>query len=838
MDPKTFTKKTSGLFALVGLLLVPPVYGQVVPIKAHNYPVPASGCVKFVAPEPTGKDSNLGTQASPWTLSRALAEAADGCVVVLRGGEYRQLNKEKITNSITLQPFGDENAWIKGSTVLSTWTQTTNGAGGTVWRYDNWTTEFPESDIDVRNLDSLFLMSDNRDMLFVNDISLKQVASLAEVTAGKFFVNYATDKIFIGTSPVNKKVESTRYETPFLDKNPSTGSQFFHADHITIKGIGFSHFADGVELNSLRGLQLLDNTFAWNGVTGIEILAPTSVIRGNTMAYNGQQGLGGHNLKNSLVEYNHAYENNIENFKNTWSAAGMKIIRTPYVKVRHNTIERTRNKATGLWFDISCYDFEAVNNTIKDNEGFGVFAELSNEPIIAGNLFVNNRNFAITISDTDSSEVWNNTIIGKGIFIKDSDRLAGPEYPDEITWITKNNIIKNNIISTTDQLWLEYKADADFQVKASNYNGFYRGAATNTDVIIKWNNTGEYTTLAAFRAAVSGYEVNSKAFYNQDSHPYFISSTNYRLKPGSAAIGAGQALPAHVAAALGWPAGVVVDMGAFQNQAIIAGADTYAAKATLTTNYGSDAEFQVKLGTDPGIKEAFLKFDIANVAGDITNARIRIYGKLVADGAAVQVQAFACATTGWVESTLNWNNKPASAGSVLSSNTVSSGTVSQWFEFDVSNYLKTQQANGAATVSFVLKGATSSTVHATFNSSEATSNKPELIVDYTADPGSTTSAKLAKAETIREATTPEAAVRLYPNPAREQLHIALAAGAAEPVAITVTNAVAKPVISLQKVLTSGPQAVTLDVSSLSPGLYFVTIRKGTERITRKVLVTR
>ncbi len=731
----------AGLFFTIDFLAV---RAQVVPIKTHDYPVPSTGVVKYVAPEPTGKTTNAGTFSSPWTLTKALTDAPAGSVIILRGGTYRQVDNVKIANQVTLQPYLAENAWIKGSQQLAStstaWIETTNGAGGTVWRYDGWNYAFP-SQADPRDIDPLYPLADNRDMLFINNTSLKQVATLDEVAAGKFYVNYAANQIYVGTNPIGQVVESTRYTTPFLYKDPDTGKEIASPNGLIIKGLGFAHFADGVLIKSL-GLQLMDNTFAWNGWVGVRGQAENALIKGNIVAYNGRNGINFKTFTNSVLEGNQVYDNNIENYDNSWAAAGIKIITTKNMIVRNNIIERTRNKSTGLWLDVSCINVKVINNTFRENGGFGVFAEISNKPIIAGNLFENNGNYAITLSDTDESEIWNNTIIGKGFFIKDTDRKASEagdrrEFDPfigyiqanaaECDWITKNNIIKNNIISTTDETWLENKSTTPaLQVEATAHNGYYRGASTNTDPIIKWG-ASTYTTLQNFKDAVSGYEVNSKAFYNQVSHPYFISSTNYRLKVGSEAIDAGAALPANVADALGWPAGVAVDMGAFQNQAVMATADTYGAKATPTTPYGTSEDIQVKLAEPGSSKEAFLKFTISNIPGPIAHARIRLYGKLVASGDAFPVQVFACSTTGWSEF-LTWNTKPAATGPVLSSAIISS-TTSQWFDFDVTPYLKAQQADDATVVSFVLKAGSTSSVHALFNSSEATSNQPELVID-------------------------------------------------------------------------------------------------------------
>ncbi len=342
-----------------------------------------------------------------------------------------------------------------------------------------------------------------------------------------------------------------------------------------MKGIGFTHFADeGLEVVCAGGLLLENNTFAWNGTAGAGLVAPTAIIRGNTFAYNGKQGMGGNNLKETLVEHNISYQNNVENYSLKWSAAGIKVINSKKTSIRHNVVEN--NNGAGIWIDISVIDNELSYNTIKRNNGFGIFSELSNGTLIAGNLLIDNRNFGVAIADGDSSEVWNNTIVsanGKGFYVKDSPRLASSVQPGspfynnsrECTWITRGNIIKNNIVVTSTGLWMENTAPAALQVKESDFNGYYRTSTNDDANIYKWNAVN-YKSLDAFKAAVPNYETHSVAAYRPAANPFFADTT-YVLKAGSPAIKAGAPLPAKVAELLGLPAGKAVDMGAVQTVA-------------------------------------------------------------------------------------------------------------------------------------------------------------------------------------------------------------------------------------------------------------------------------
>lgn len=577
---------------------------QKVDLKITNYPIPSTGVVIYASPEDAtpypGKTTNTGTSpSSPWTLTRAFFDAPANATVIVRGGEYRSVSQNRITNKITVQAYPGEEPWIKGSIVVSDWQKV---EGANVWVHANWPYEFPKSTI-AEDIGTNPLC-DNRDMLYINDQSFKQVDSLKNVKAGTFYVDYAGDKLYVGTNPGTGTVESTRFSSPLMRKN-ATGGEVRVPNGTTIKGLGFTHFADdGLEAVCFGGLRIEDNTFAWNGEAGAALVAPTAIIRGNVFAYNGKVGMAGNNLKETVVEYNHAYENNIEGYSLSWAAAGIKVIATKNMKMKNNLLEN--NYATGVWLDISAIDNELTYNRVRENGGFGIFSETSNGSLIAGNILINNRNYAIALSDADSSEVWNNTIVsntGRGFFIKDTPRESKNISPgdtfygyvfgnkEECSWITRANVIKNNLVVTNTGLWMENTQPSILQVKESDFNGYYR-TATASGNVYKWNNVN-YATLNAFKAAVPDYEKNSIALYNQSSHPFF-SDTSYKLKANSPAIKAGSPLPEKIAKLLGWPANnEPVDMGAVQSVPPVAPSDlvtTVISQRTVSLSWTDNAD--------------------------------------------------------------------------------------------------------------------------------------------------------------------------------------------------------------------------------------------------------
>jgi hypothetical protein len=105
-------------------------------------------------------------------------------------------------------------------------------------------------------------------------------------------------------------------------------------------------------------------------------------------------------------------------------------------------------------------------------------------------------------------------------------------------------------------------------------------------------------------------------------------------------------------------------------------------------------------------------------------AMLRLYGK--ASSGTNMVSASAVTDETWTETGINWNNKPA-LGTKLA--TLPIGTTAQYREWNVTAFVKTQLAAGRDNVNFAVSmdNDTASSPD-TYNSREATSNQPQLVI--------------------------------------------------------------------------------------------------------------
>lgn len=140
--------------------------------------------------------------------------------------------------------------------------------------------------------------------------------------------------------------------------------------------------------------------------------------------------------------------------------------------------------------------------------------------------------------------------------------------------------------------------------------------------------------------------------------------------------------------------------------------------SNAANNYGSDTLLIVKTDSAGANRHAYLKFNLASL-GTVSSAKLRVYGSASATTTLTAYQA----TDGWTNAGLTWNNAPASgaaAGSVVL------GATAQYYEIDVTAYVQAQAA-GDDLATFVLKE--SAGKYTTFNSSNNSANKPQLVIN-------------------------------------------------------------------------------------------------------------
>lgn len=186
----------------------------------------------------------------------------------------------------------------------------------------------------------------------------------------------------------------------------------------------------------------------------------------------------------------------------------------------------------------------------------------------------------------------------------------------------------------------------------------------------------------------------------------------------------------------------IVNLPPTQTSTLAALADAYVKGATPDASFGTGADLQVKRTFNPGAgkgRNAYLRFDTSGVVANrtLTRVRLRLFGKL--NQAIGANQNIPCGVFGvptdfaWTENTLTWNNRPRPNPPFNFGEAVVTDATARWYEWDITNYIKEQRAAGKTVVVLLLRNMTAGAngdYYTTFNSREATSNQPQLVVEH------------------------------------------------------------------------------------------------------------
>jgi hypothetical protein len=212
--------------------------------------------------------------------------------------------------------------------------------------------------------------------LFIDDQMLFRVTSLGAVGPGKWYFDYAADKIYLGDDPTGRRVETGVSAYAF------GGS----ASNVTVRNLTIEKYAAPVQAAALKG----DNTTGWliedvrvrqTHGTGIR-MGDRWVIRRVRVDHNGQLGIAGGGV-GSLVEDSEWDHNKTIGFKVGFAGGASKFWKTDGLVLRRNYVHH--NDGNGIWLDIDNIRYLVQENRVEDNYGQGIFVEISYAGKILGN---------------------------------------------------------------------------------------------------------------------------------------------------------------------------------------------------------------------------------------------------------------------------------------------------------------------------------------------------------------------------------------------------------------------------------------------------------------------
>jgi hypothetical protein len=425
------------------------------PIGTTNYAIPANAL--FVAMD--GKDTNNGSVTAPYrTIQKAMNVAVDKQTVVVREGTYHEFVIMHRGRSTTLQAYPGEKVWLDGSRQLTNWEQS-----GTAWVSSGWEVEFDRSPTYTRGqldgtavgwsfVNPQYPLAAYPDQVWINGVAQKQVASIAAVKENTFYVDYAADKMYVGSNPAGKNVRAADLVQAIS----------MRGDNSTIQGIGVRRYSPsvpdmGAVVAYAKNVKVENVSITDVSTTGLNISDTGATLNRITVARNGLMGMSTVYADGAKVSKVLVADNNTEMFNRAPAAGGYKIGRTRDITVSDSTF--VRNNGNSLWFDESVYDIKVMNNDVLDSTGNGVVFELSSKVVAANNVIARNALSGLLIDGTDKVEVWNNTFSEnkRHVNIAQGDRRAwrasdpghDPRqvFPDPtMTWEIRDINVFNNVM--------------------------------------------------------------------------------------------------------------------------------------------------------------------------------------------------------------------------------------------------------------------------------------------------------------------------------------------------------------------------------------------------------
>jgi hypothetical protein len=474
-------RRISGVMTLMVFLVASgyaqPSGGPYGPIH-QRYDLPETeGNIYFAAPN--GDEGSLGEVPDhPTTIEKAIAHAASGDAIILRGGTYRTGNL-LLNQGITIQPYFDEKPVLKGTRVADAWEELPGG----LWR-TGWQTLFPGRPAGwwhrERNIASTPLHRFNDDMVFVDGQFLQSAGSQDEVTHNTFFIDYENRQIYIGVDPEEKLIEITAFDAALIRTTEECHGKTSDKKGPHIRGINFTQYAyraldiegtfpEGVADESEFGKEVVGTILEHCEISYCSRVAAylkgdNLEIRHCKVSDTSTEGLYIMSSSDVLLERNIFARNNIERITGYYPAA-VKIFNQTHRVICRDNLVTDHPHSNGIWYDVGNIDGIFINNWVRNvgsNRGRvqyrtiwpsqnGFFFEISKGAVVAGNLF-ENCDHGILVLNSSDVQMYNNTLVNSMLCVARDERSAqgdhfgwhpstGPDVDERFGHLLVNNLM-------------------------------------------------------------------------------------------------------------------------------------------------------------------------------------------------------------------------------------------------------------------------------------------------------------------------------------------------------------------------------------------------------------
>lgn len=354
--------------------------------------------------------------------------------------------------------YGEYGAVLNGAKVL---TGAVSSAG--VWYYTGQTQNTASTYTGDCKVDYPRCAYTNE--VFIDDVRMRQVGTLEEVTTGKWFFDYTADRIYIGDDPAGHTVETSIADIAFTSNG---------VNNVVIKNLVMEKYANRSQVGVVQAANSGSTTPSgwvvdYNEVRlshglGIRV-GNYGTISNNYVHHMGQLGIGGGGdsasgtiIYGMVADHNELSYNNMAGFLNGFESGGCKFAVSDGTRLSNNYSHD--NMGPGLWIDTNNIRAIIEDNTVEDNYDNGIRVEIGFSTIIRNNIVRRNSIANVDVyffgagilnQNSRDVEVYGNTLEdnGGGISaIQQSRTVPNRLYGYADFTIDNFNVHDNNVTLT------------------------------------------------------------------------------------------------------------------------------------------------------------------------------------------------------------------------------------------------------------------------------------------------------------------------------------------------------------------------------------------------------
>lgn len=280
-------------------------------------------------------------------------------------------------------------------------------------------------------------LCDQRRDLYVDDVPLAPVNTAGELSAKGWYFDAVSGTATLNFDPAGHNVEISTLKWAFANTGADVSLSHLivekYASPPQFGAVGAQGAANPAG-DGARGWHVSDTEVRLSHGTGIQLSDGSSMVR-CFVHHNGQKGVGARG-PHILLQDSEISWNNFAGYDYGWEAGGSKFSRTTDLQVLNNSVHD--NAGGGLWADIDNQNALFRLNKVEHNAGTGIQYEISYGALIEQNTVRENGSAPrvslwqaqISIQNSSGVTVRENTVVvpkdsGNGIVVINQERGIG-----------------------------------------------------------------------------------------------------------------------------------------------------------------------------------------------------------------------------------------------------------------------------------------------------------------------------------------------------------------------------------------------------------------------------